>query len=57
MSVQLYSVTGKVHEKCQKVKPKDKNQRERMYVSCDTVEHPRNYSGDKKFSPFNTVSR
>ena len=57
MSVQLYSGAGKIHERCKKIKPLNKTQRERMYSSSERTQETKKYEGEKKFSPFNTISR
>ena len=57
MSSQLFSGAGKIHERCQKIKPLNKTQRERMYSNGEVSHSGKKFWGTKMFSPFNTISR
>ena len=55
MSIKMFSEVGKTYDRSRAVCPMNKQQREKVYGSCEIKAE--NKIGEKKFSPFNTISR
>ena len=55
MSNKVFSEVGRTYNRINRIQPMNQEQREQSYASCEVKANHK--KGQKKFSPFNTISR